>query len=264
MIKTPKNKLRVISVGDVHGFDTWKQALNYWRPEEEETLIDQFDYIIFIGDYVDDFDHTDEQIYKNLLEIIELKEKYPHKVILLWGNHEMHYLFGPTQHKCSGYRTSMYLRLNTLLNEKRDLFQLAFQIKNYLWTHAGVHRGWYADNIERQTYVIRKGQECEWLEIDKSGTIADTLNFCFEAQHQPIYDCSFYRSGRAKVGGPLWADFIETYRKPILNYHQIIGHTRRSQIDTYTNYKGDTSTTYVDCMSIEYNNYHILEIDETN
>ena len=67
---------KIITLGDIHGYDTWKSALNYWRPEEETSLVSEFDYIVFIGDYVDDYTQTDEQIYKNLVEIIELKKKY--------------------------------------------------------------------------------------------------------------------------------------------------------------------------------------------
>ncbi|MCK9476576.1 MAG: metallophosphoesterase [Candidatus Muirbacterium halophilum] len=260
MIKAPKNnKLRVITVGDVHGFDTWKVPLNYFRPDEEETNLHLYDYIVFVGDYVDEWDMNDAQIYKNLVEIIELKKKYPEKVILLLGNHDIHYIY-KDGNKCTGFRESMYMQLNQLFTENQKLFQLAFQYKNYLWTHAGLHKGWWKFQVEDQKFVIRDGEKLEWLEIDKTGNVADILNFCYEARHQPIFDCGWARGGRQKVGGPLWADKNETYKKPLEGYHQIVGHTRIKEIKHYDNYKGDTSMTYVDCMHIEYNNYYTIEV----
>lgn len=155
----------------------------------------------------------------------------------------------------------MWLQLNNLFTQNRNLFQMAFQIKNYLWTHAGVHDDWYKLNILEQEYVIRDGVKCEWLEIDKRGNVADILNFCFEAKHEPIFDCSFYRKGRAKIGGPLWADKIEIYNKPLNGYHQIVGHSRTNKIEHYNNYSNkDTSVTFVDCINISYNKYYIIEI----
>ena len=255
--------MKILSIGDIHGFDTWKAGLDYWRPEEEGTLVDQFDKIIFVGDYVDEFDKTDLEILNNFIEIIILKKKYPDKVVLLLGNHDVQYFIDSQKSNASGYRTSMYLQLNELFTKNENLFQLAYQHENYLWTHAGVHRGWYQLNIEQQSHVIRDGEKLDYLEIDKSGNIADVLNFCFETRHQPIFDCGLIRGGRQKVGGPLWSDFNEIYNKPLLGYHHIVGHTRGKKIRHYENYKGDTSTTFIDALSItnKYeDNFYILKL----
>jgi hypothetical protein len=178
----------VITIGDIHGFDTWKQALDYWRPEEEKTLIDQFDYIVFLGDYVDEFHLKDAQIYKNLLEIIELKKKYPEKVILLWGNHDIQYIFKGNE--CSGYRPSMYLQLNEIFTRHEKLFQLAFQIKNYIWTHAGLHRGWYMFNIEQQKYIIGLENPIEYkFKNEKSIIKQRQLSRDVKSYQQGISNC---------------------------------------------------------------------------
>lgn len=253
-----KTQKRILTIGDIHGENTWKQPLEYYRPDDVETNINLYDYIVFVGDYVDSFELSDTQIYKNLLEIVDLKLKYPDKVILLLGNHDVQYI-----HKgngCSGYRPSMYLQLNELFTRHEKLFQIAFQIENYLWSHAGLHRGFYKYQIEQQKYVIHNGVQREELEIDKSGNVADILNWCYEVRHQPIFDCGWSRGGSQKVGGPLWADKDETYKKPLLGFHQIVGHTRTNEIKHYDNYKGDTSITYIDCMDIEYNNYYIINV----
>jgi predicted MPP superfamily phosphohydrolase len=250
--------VKILSIGDVHGKDNWKYPINYWG---NKSSIDEFDYIVFVGDYVDSFDIKDEFMLNNLLDIIKLRKEYPNKVVLLWGNHDIQYLFGETKYRCTGFRESIYHELNRIFIENRDIFQLAFQYKNYIWSHAGIHRGWYKTFIEEKTHIIRNGEKKDYLEIDKSGNIADILNFCFEARHDGIFNISWHRGGNDSVGGPLWADKNETYKKPIIGYHQIIGHSRVDCVKTYKNYGDDlTSTTYIDCMSID-NDFLVSKID---
>lgn len=77
----------IIIIPDVHGRDFWR--LTVAQCEEEDTLI-------FLDDYLDPYEN--EWIYcsdafKGLLDIIELKRTNPEKVVLLLGNHDLHYLF---------------------------------------------------------------------------------------------------------------------------------------------------------------------------
>ncbi len=230
-------KKLIISIGDIHGSQKWKQI-----------DVSKYDHVVFIGDYVDSNTLSDQEIFENLKEIVELKKLYPDKIILLLGNHDIIYLLGHI--KNSGYRPSMWLQLNEFFTENKNLFQLAFQIDNFLWTHAGVHTGWYQTQILNKKYVMRKnGTVIEGLDIDKSGNVADILNFCFESNHQPIFDCGLSRGGKQKVGGPFWCDFQESYKKPLIGYHQIVGHTPQNEIKHYSNYKDkNTSMTYIDCL----------------
>ncbi len=100
-----------------------------------------YDLIIFLGDYVDSFVLDDKSIISNFREIIRLKKKYPKKVKLLIGNHETSYLF--PAYRASGYRPSMAKIVVKLLTQNAGLFQLAYQLGNILWTHAGIHQGFY-------------------------------------------------------------------------------------------------------------------------
>lgn len=70
-------KIRIIP--DVHGHDWWRNLVED---------IDELDYCIFLGDYVDDWEISTEDVVKNLEEIIKFKKKYMDKVVLLYGNHE--------------------------------------------------------------------------------------------------------------------------------------------------------------------------------
>lgn len=70
-------KIRVIP--DVHGHDWWKNLI---------TDIEDLDYVIFLGDYVDEWELSDNIILNNLKDIIEFKKSNIDKVVLLYGNHE--------------------------------------------------------------------------------------------------------------------------------------------------------------------------------
>ena len=256
-----KKELKFATSGDIHGFPHWEVLKNE---------VDNYDYIVFIGDYVDEYDLSDSKIYINLVNILNFKKDYPDKVVLLWGNHEIQYLFyNKSKYLCAGYRSSMFLQLFQLFTHNRKHFQLAFQIENYLWTHAGVSHGWYTNRLKKK-HVKRNGRiDKNFLNIEpEDKNLADTLNRLFELNADAIHDISFLRGGRCHVGGPLWAHKTELYSKPLPGYHQIVGHTAVKDIKHYNHYKGtDTSTTFVDCLenieNIEEPFYKIkIEINE--
>jgi predicted MPP superfamily phosphohydrolase len=239
----------ILIIGDLHGEDSWKLPLEYFLPNEVETNIDKYDFIVFMGDYVDSFTKSNEEIRKNLIDIIELKLKYPEKVILLLGNHELQYLFDSKEFSCSGYRTEMKYDLFDILNRNKNLFQVSFEIHSntdkYIFTHAGIHRGFYNIYIKQH---------------DTEETLSETLNNLYP-NYKALFHVSWYRGGIKKEGGIFWADKIETYTKPLKGYHQIIGHTHTEDIKYYNNYGCDkTSTIFVDCMPI----YHELKLNVTS
>ena len=88
---------KVGTISDLHGRGIWKKFVKD-NP--------QIDIWVFIGDYTDSYDLTNEEIYLNLVEIIEFKKANPENVILLWGNHDIAYRFLP-QYRCEGFRADM-------------------------------------------------------------------------------------------------------------------------------------------------------------
>ena len=76
---TEKN---IIVIGDVHGRTSWKQ------------IVDKHPgcRLVFLGDYCDPYEKIPgEAVLENLMEIIRLKQAHPDDVILLLGNHDVHY-----------------------------------------------------------------------------------------------------------------------------------------------------------------------------
>ena len=230
--------MRIQTIPDLHGKLIWKE------------LIDMTcDKIIFLGDYTDDYPPTtDEQIINNLLDIIQLKYDYLEKVILLLGNHdEMYY---NKHHGCSGYRSSYASILQTIFESNKNLFQIAYQEKNYIWTHAGISNDWYNVFLKE-------------VKTLPEGNIADKLNeIFFNSSDMDLITCvGRSRGGWAPYGGPIWADKSETYDyyfHALEGYHQIVGHSKVQHILKKENKKKDSSITFCDCL--DYKN-EVLTIE---
>ena len=224
--------MKILSIGDIHGFDSWKKFV---------IDISNYDKVIFVGDYVDEYHLSNSTILNNLLDIIEFKNNYSDKVVLLLGNHDYQYAIRPPKMEilghCSGYRADMHFDLYDVFHNNLKLFQFSYQYENYIWTHAGIHRGWYEHFLTEFKKVS-----------DFEGTISDKLNLAFEFELDCLLDCGFKRKGHSKVGGPLWADKTETWDKPLKNYHQICGHTPTDKIIHHEIAKYNSSVTYIDSL----------------
>lgn len=77
---------KIIIVPDVHGRTFWKLA---------KEKINEVDRTVFLGDYLDPYPFeriSSREAIEELKEIIDLKKKFPEKVILLIGNHDLNYM----------------------------------------------------------------------------------------------------------------------------------------------------------------------------
>lgn len=219
--------MKLIAIGDIHGRRNWKTI----NPN-------QYDKIVFIGDYCDSFYFSDDEVLKNLKEIIELKRKYSEKVILLLGNHDVHYLFYP-HYRCTGFRETMRFQLFDLLNENHSLFRITCQYKNYLFTHAGISNKWFNTHLK----IFEKyGYERENI------SLADVLNRIVNSPDRDILmEVGSIRGGNSwNTGGIVWADRSETKDDHLTGFHQIVGHTPIDTIRTVGDEK--ESITYIDCL----------------
>lgn len=226
-------KIKTITFGDIHGLDIWKKiADTEFLLKTPNAPIMDYDKYIFVGDYVDSFKKTNNEIYENLVEIIKFKKMYPDNVVLLWGNHDVQYLTSFKEHGCSGFRGEGYFDLHEIFRTNRDLFRLSFQIGKYIWTHAGITNFWYKKEFPYNSL-----------------NVAQDLNTAFVEGNESVFDVGYARGGVKLRGGPLWADKIETMDDPLEGYHQIVGHTRLAENKPFLFKKNDiTSVAYVDCL----------------
>lgn len=231
--------MKILSIGDLHG--------NFVL-DNVKSLIDKYDKIVFMGDYVDSFTLNNLTINKNLYDLIEFKKANSDKVVLLLGNHDLQYLFTNSIHRCSGYRPEIRFDLYDIFNKNKELFQIAYQKDNYLWTHAGVHTGWYKQRFNK--FLVKNNL--------KHLNIVDQLTHAFKLYEESLFDVGWRRGGMYDIGGPFWCDKAELLSNPLRGYHQIVGHTRVEYPRTiYTH--NDTSVTFIDVIENHIQNFGYLK-----
>ena len=201
----------IIIIPDLHGREFWRKAIDELPADAR---------VVFLGDYLDPYEN--EWIYwtdafKSLQNIISLKKTHAEQVTLLWGNHDLHYLFPSLQ----GSRYNEYKAevIRTTFEENMDCFQMAIEYvvggKRYLFSHAGVHSEWLkkhsdlfgpADKITAETY--------------------NRLMFTDEFVNA-LSDVSALRGGWSRVGSMIWADIDEFAGTQLdeSEMYQVLGHT---------------------------------------
>lgn len=218
--------MKHIIIGDLHGRDLWKRV-----------KFAQYEKVVFLGDYVDSFTRSDEVILRNLQDIIDLKKRHPKNVVLLWGNHDVQYLHFP-KYRCPGFRESMQPKLTFLFQTNRELFQMAYQRRNIIFTHAGITNTWYRrfrDSVA--AYKVRT----------PISSLADLLNDVeFSEYEEILYTYSPFRTGAKDDGGILWADYMETFHDTLNGYHQFVGHSPQDAMQHFS-WRGK-SITYLDVL----------------
>jgi len=229
------------SIGDTHGRPYWKKFV------ENNPQIDKW---VLIGDFPDSNKYKPIEVVYNLKEIIHFKKTNPDKVILLLGNHCIQYYFFPN-YRCSGFQNSIAYELQQLYLENKHLFQVAYQHKNYIWTHAGISNRWY-DKHKDEIESVRK-------RIGATN-IAECLNYINGTKEAHIlHEISHHRGGIMNAGGITWADFKETFNDALVGYKQVCGHTSVKHIQMIGDDK--TNITYIDCLGT-VEDFYKLEIND--
>jgi len=205
--------------GDIHGSTYWKTAV-----KENPNC-----RYIFLGDYLDPYkDISPEKLIENLNEIIELKKTQKGSVILLLGNHDLHYLYLDIE-PCSRFDYRVEDAAHSLFSDNLCLFSYAFQEDNHIFTHAGISEKWFLEDFQGQ--------------IDKN--IAAQLNNPYSDQKPALFSCGFCRGGDSEIGGIFWAD-INELKDPLPGYVQYAGHNRVGEIQKYENNGG--KIVFCDCL----------------
>jgi hypothetical protein len=226
--------IKILCIGDLHGSSCWNEI-------KDKT--NEYDKIIFVGDYVDSFTLSNIDIKSNLENLIEFKKQNIDKVVLLLGNHDMMYYFYPN-FMCSGFRESYLHYIQKLFIDNENLFDVSFEINKYLFTHAGVTKSWY----EKHRTLFYKYKKMYGI-----NTISQFIKLLFLYNKNILMECGYVRGGHFLNGGPIWADYKEFNDKNLLyGYHQIVGHNPCKKIHSIvTGNKGNSSITFIDV--IDYN-----------
>ena len=205
-------KEKILIIPDVHGRSFWKKAVESGDYEK----------VVFLGDYTDPYEWeniTEDNALDNFLSIIEYKELNPDKVVLLLGNHDMHY-YSEYYHELTGgcrYNPLAAMYLQRLFQENEELFQLAYDMdwggRHYLFSHAGVTQSWLKRNLD----LIRKP------DAQHLNRLTDT-----DEGLQALAQVGAARWGDYPTGSMVWADSEEmVVSDPLPDTYQIVGHTQQ-------------------------------------
>lgn len=228
--------MKLIGIGDVHTRDIWKDII-----EKHDTA----EHIVFFGDYVDPYYEIDEypsgiQVIQTLNDIIQFKKENMDKVTLLIGNHDAHYIWLGEIQKCSRFNNFIANKLNMIYNHDIELFQIAYQIDNHLFTHAGVSTKWVYEHDE---YLIQNGLN----DVMNIGEVLNRINETPEGRSR-LNQVGYFRGGNSGVGGPLWADLEDTDESYLPDMHQYVGHSKVRYIDKQERVGHTGSITYCDTL----------------
>lgn len=172
-------------------------------------------------------------------------------MILLIGNHDLGYWFSSPNdrtnpYSCSGYRPEMHFDLYELYGQNKEYFQCAYQVDNYLFTHAGISNKWF-------NYVYKTG-------LGNYSNYAELIEEEVRLKNPAIFAVGYIRWGSYPAGGPFWADKSETSSGYLPDIHQIVGHTHVKEITRISSNGLTGSITYCDVLQSEYPEPLILEI----
>ena len=206
---------KTIVLGDTHGRSQWKLI----------THMEQPDRVIFMGDYFDSFDITAaEQIY-NFYEIIKYKQESGVEVIMLIGNHDYHYFQGIGNRGISGYQYGSAAAISQAIEQNKHHLQMAYQMGEYLFTHAGVSPVWM-DQVFNDEY----GWKIE-------NVVAD-VNEMFKYKPLSFDFSGFEPTGDNTTQTPIWIrprslmSANKKHEKGLKkHYIQVVGHTQMKQLD---------------------------------
>ena len=128
--------LRILTFGDIHGRSVWKDVI-------DREGIDNLDLIVFLGDYFtsrEGIPVKDQE--ENFRRIVDFKNTYPDKVVLLRGNHDME--------ACKYYWAECHpSHRSKWVVENKEWFlentQWVLQIDDVVFSHAGITKRWYED-----------------------------------------------------------------------------------------------------------------------
>lgn len=252
--------VKILTIGDIHGREIWKEFLfgtiekfEAWKeqvftgksPEFETSLnivFSDVDKVVFVGDYFDSFTVSNGVMKANVLDIFLLKRQYPDKVFLLWGNHDVHYW--DSSQRCSGFRAEMYYDFHDIVSENANLLDFSHQVGNVIWTHAGITADFLQLCKNKYKGMERYPGETEELDTMR---LADFLNEMWKYKWKALFFCGRGRGGSDPVPGPLWADRWELTEDPPEGLHQFVGHTPVEEVcGAYI--ENVFSVNFVDCL----------------
>ena len=204
---------KILIIGDIHGRTFWKDAI--------EKHADECSKIIFLGDYLDPYPWefiTRKDAIRNFEDIIKYKQDNKDKVILLLGNHDLHYYDDHFRTR-SRYDSSNAYHIKEDFRSHKSLFDMAYEEmingQRYLFTHAGVLNSWYKAHKD----LIGE------LTVENLNHLKD-----IKRGIEILTQVSSERGGMGRIGSMVWSDINEKGdTEDIDGIYQVFGHSQQEE-----------------------------------
>ncbi len=238
----------ILVVPDVHG-------RRFWKDGSPNVYTKDYKLIVFLGDYLDPYYNENinfTDCLRNFKEIIQFKKENIDRVVLLLGNHDLHYVTHIIQ---SGRKYERAPEVPELFRNNWALFKVMYTIsifnQDIVFSHAPIIKKWIEccnitlEDISQGKYMLPTGV-CElanflnnlWIEYNTVGNprLFGLLSYC-----------SWYRGGYDGAGSPVWADVREAHN--IDGWYQVFGHTQLVT-DNYLKGNGWVNTDCRRCFTL--------------
>jgi hypothetical protein len=244
--KQMEKQLKTVICGDTHGRDLWKQIVEIEKDA---------DRIVFLGDYFDSFDIPGVVQLQNFLDIIEFKKNSDKEVILLFGNHDYHYMPGYSGIGYSGYQHGLAYQFRDAISKNLEYLQMAYLFEDVLCSHAGVGMEW----------VERHFPNTKITDLQSVSMLVDSINDHFKYKPGIFEFCGFNPYGDNTNQTPIWirpASLMKVNKGTILKeiVKQVVGHTQVKKIfDSVVTTEKTMGGRYYLNDAIESNGYLVHE-----
>ena len=202
--------MKIVALGDTHGRVVWKEIV--------AKELDSSDKIVFIGDYFDTHGggvSGNKQI-ENFKDILQFKKDNMDKVVLLFGNHDFHYIRGMNE-TYSGYQAGYAIDIGAVIGDaiSEGLVQMCFKHDKFVFTHAGVTLTWCVDN------------EIDITDLETS--INDLFKYKPAAFKFTMGD-NYSNTGNDITQPPIWVRPESLLRDMVDGITCVVGHTTVKEI----------------------------------
>ncbi len=206
--------MKVGVLPDVHGNGTVYE--NFFKLKELEV-----EHIVQLGDWVDSHNSGNSWAnQKSLLEkFLKLKKENPDYLTLLFGNHDLSYMYNFGGQSCSGHQYFVSQDIQEFFCKNWNEFQAIKVIDNWIFSHAGITQQWLdfplGGNFSREPI---DGENQYWT--------LDDVNRHFRDKNLKYFNHNSYDPyGDDEHEGCMWIRPPALIRYGLEGYNQCVGHT---------------------------------------
>lgn len=170
---------------------------------------DNYDWVVFLGDYVDPMNPNWQEQLRVFEKIISMKRAYGN-VVLLIGDVDYYYLYD--SERASPASNQSFVPFKRMYMDNFEHFDFSFQIGSYLFSHAGMSKT-FLNHVRKQTGMCNNPNK---ISEDYNHVASSISATCF---------CSKFNGGDDAFDGPLWIRPDQLLMDLPDDLFQVVGHT---------------------------------------